>query len=280
MGCLPTPHADRSTFENPPETIGEQYYLSENFTPLTALATCSYIAGPRLRSWSRGNKLRMEVKRELWAEAADLERGDTSGTNYSSTGNHVSIEDVHAAVQNRLDECMRKRWKYIRSDGQKVVLWDVLNKIMKWVNKFKEVGDVAIQYDPGHAALPWAAIRFLLQASVGSVETFGHMLEGVELSSKIIATYAEVERTCLKGVSKLKAQLANALVKLYAGVLAFLSRARRYFGHSSGKRAFKGAFQSYQTSVDPWIEQINNAEKDVLKLTGLVQAEGWFSQDH
>lgn len=34
---------------------------------------------------------------------------------------------------------------------------------MVWVNKFKEVVDVAIQYDPVHAALPWAAVRFLLQ---------------------------------------------------------------------------------------------------------------------
>ena len=216
----------------------------------------------------------MEVKRQLWAEAADLARGNTPDMNHSSTENYVSIEDVQTAVQNKLDECTRKRWKYIRSDGQKVVLWDVLNKIVEWVKKFKEVGDMAIQYDPHHAALPWAAIRFLLQASVGSVETFGHMLEGVELSSKIIATYAEVERTWLKGVSKLKAQLANALVKLYAGVLAFLSRAREYFAQSSGKRALKGAFQPYQTSVDPWVERINNAEKDVLKLTGLVQAEG------
>ena len=227
----------------------------------------------------RGNKLRMELKRQLWAEAADLTRGDTSGMNHSSTGNHVTIEDVHAAVQEKLDECTRKRWKYIRSDGQKVVLWDVVNKIVIWVNKFKEVGDVVIQYDAGHAALPWDAIRFLIQASVSSVETFGHMLEGVELSSKIIATYAEVERTCLKGVSKLKAQLADALVKMYAGVLAFLSRARQYFGRSSGKRALKGAFQLYQTSVDPWVERINSAEKDMLKLTGLVQAEGSFFED-
>jgi hypothetical protein len=28
---------------------------------------------------------------------------------------------------------------------------------------FKQVGDVAVQYDPAHAALPWAGIRFLLQ---------------------------------------------------------------------------------------------------------------------
>jgi hypothetical protein len=40
---------------------------------------------------------------------------------------------------------------------------DVYNHIASCVQKFREVGDVAIQYDPGHAALPWAGVRFSLQ---------------------------------------------------------------------------------------------------------------------
>lgn len=98
--------------------------------------------------------------------------------------------------------------------------------------------------------------------------------EGVELVARITAIYAEVEIACLKGVSRLKTQLANALVKMYAGVLEFLSRASRYFAQSSGKRALKGAFQSYQTTVAPWIERIKNAETDTCKLVDLVQSEG------
>ena len=176
-------------------------------------------------------------KRQLWTEAAKSARDlDTSVIDQGLMGSHISIDDVHAAVQDKLDQCIQKRWKYTRSNGQKVVLWNVLEKIMKWVNRFKEIGDVAVQYDPGHAALPWAAIRFMLQASVSSVETFAHMLEGVEFTSRIIAIYAEVERACLKGVSRLKSLLANALVRMYASVLAFLSRARQYFGQSSGLR--------------------------------------------
>ena len=220
-------------------------------------------------------------KRQLWNEAAkffpDL---DIPAIDQESNGGTDSITTVHAAVQNKLDECIRKRWKYTRSNGQEIKLWDVLDKIMKWVNRFKSVGDMVVQYDPGHAVLPWAAIRFILQASVSSVETFGYMLEGVELSSRIIAIYAEVERACLKGVSRLKTRLADALVKMYATVLAFLSRARQYFAQSSGKRFLKGAFQSYQTSVAPWVEPIDTAEKDVLRLVGLVQSEGSFCQPH
>ena len=214
-------------------------------------------------------------RRQLWNEAAKSVRDSkSSDLDKELIGSHVSIDDVRDTVQDKLDECIQKRWTYTRSNGREIVLWDVLDKVMQWVNRFKAIGDVAVQYDPGHAALPWAAIRFVLQASVSSVETFGHMLEGVELVSRITAIYAEVERTCLKGVSRLKTQLANALVKMYAGVLAFLLRARRYFGQSSGKRALKGAFQSYQTTVAPWVDRIKNAETDVCRLVDLVQSEG------
>jgi hypothetical protein len=41
-----------------------------------------------------------------------------------------------------------------------------MEKIIFWIDRFKDVGDNAVQYDPGHAALPWAAIRFILQAAV------------------------------------------------------------------------------------------------------------------
>lgn len=37
--------------------------------------------------------------------------------------------------------------------------------MVKSVNKFKEIGDVAVQYDPSHAALPWVGVRMVLQVS-------------------------------------------------------------------------------------------------------------------
>jgi len=36
---------------------------------------------------------------------------------------------------------------------------------VEWVKKFRDVGDVVVQYDPTHAALPWAGVRLLLQVS-------------------------------------------------------------------------------------------------------------------
>jgi len=59
-------------------------------------------------------------------------------------------------------------------NDEDVILRDLFGKMAKWVNKFKEVGDVAVQYDPVHAALPWTGVRFLLQ--VGSFNGALHKL--------------------------------------------------------------------------------------------------------
>jgi len=58
---------------------------------------------------------------------------------------------------------MSKRWRYKRKSGETVVFQDLFAKIVKWIDLFKQIGDNAVQYDPVHAALPWAAVRFLLQ---------------------------------------------------------------------------------------------------------------------
>ena len=39
-------------------------------------------------------------------------------------------------------------------------------KILQWVYKFKQIGDIIIQFDPKHSALPWAGFRFLLQVEL------------------------------------------------------------------------------------------------------------------
>lgn len=43
-----------------------------------------------------------------------------------------------------------------------------MEKIIIWLDKFKAVGDMAMQYDPAHASLAWAGVRFLLRVSLSS----------------------------------------------------------------------------------------------------------------
>ena len=73
------------------------------------------------------------------------------------------LDDILTVVEEKKKLCLEKRWKYKKSNGETIILRDVIEKMIKWVNKFKEVVDMAVQYDPGHAALPWAGVRFFLQ---------------------------------------------------------------------------------------------------------------------
>ena len=52
-----------------------------------------------------------------------------------------------------------------------MIVRDSLERVVKWVAKFKEVGDIAVQYDPSHASLPWAGVRLLLQVGFQNTPT-------------------------------------------------------------------------------------------------------------
>lgn len=67
----------------------------------------------------------------------------------------------NAAVEKQT-ECEDQRWKF-DFNGRQLNLRDVAEKIIVWIDKFKEIGDIAVNFDPVHASLPWAGIRFLLE---------------------------------------------------------------------------------------------------------------------
>ena len=100
----------------------------------------------------------------LWDKAVDaLEDKHKHNVDFQRTDKNAILADVLEEVQKKKQACIERRLKYKKKNGEFLVLYDVYEKMVKWVTRFKEVGDIAVQYDPGHAALPWAAIRFFLQ---------------------------------------------------------------------------------------------------------------------
>ena len=51
-------------------------------------------------------------------------------------------------------ECLRKRWKIKKLNGDVIILCDVLEKMIKWVNEFKSIADSVIQFAPAYALVP------------------------------------------------------------------------------------------------------------------------------
>jgi hypothetical protein len=59
------------------------------------------------------------------------------------------------------------------------------------------------------------------------------MLEGMELVSNLITRYAIIEDLYLQTTSAAKDRLTQPLVKLYAAILKYLSKARRYYDRNT-----------------------------------------------
>ena len=65
----------------------------------------------------------------------------------------TAVDAKEANISNRL----KLKW-----GDTEINVQDTADKLVGWITKFKEVGDIAVQYDPVHAALPWAGVRFIL----------------------------------------------------------------------------------------------------------------------
>ena len=107
----------------------------------------------------------------LWARALDgLSAKDRNTLESNEARSNLDIEELLEEVRAKREECLKNQWEF-EFRGRSVSLRYQADKIVSWLAKFKEVGDIAIQQDPSHAALPWAGIRFLLQ--VGMTSFFG-----------------------------------------------------------------------------------------------------------
>lgn len=72
------------------------------------------------------------------------------------------VYEVLKEAKVRHNESVKKRSRLPNG----IIVRDVMEKNVHWVNCFKEVGDNAIQFDPGHAALPW--LRYEIPSRQGS----------------------------------------------------------------------------------------------------------------
>ena len=105
----------------------------------------------------------MMIVQSLWETAfASLRDEEKLFDNPDNLDKRDFVGQTIRAVEQKRLQRISKGWK-VKYSGNDVQIHDVFGKIIAWINKFKEVGDIAVQYDPIHAALPWAAVRLVLQ---------------------------------------------------------------------------------------------------------------------
>ncbi|KAM7219021.1 hypothetical protein V8F06_005613 [Rhypophila decipiens] len=216
---------------------------------------------------------------DKWTAALEIlsaeERGRfVSAKDTSERDPRDVLADVLAAANEKKEECMRRRWKLVIK-GRTIILRDVLEKISVWVSKIMTVGDIAIQYDQANAALPWAAIRLILQTSVNDVEVFGYVLSSIESIANAIAAGTIFELRYLRRYeSKLDifTQLSSAVKTLYGAILRYLSAVLQYYSHNTATRLVKSIGTS-KADFEEKFKPVETARKVVWELGQLAEAE-------
>lgn len=115
-----------------------------------------------------------------------------------------------------------------------MVLREVVGKVAQWIDRFKAVGDSAIQYDTAHAALPWAAFRFLLNVAMGDLRAFASTVTALEKISCLAYRCRIRENLYLQRQSTHASHLNGAMIRLYSSMLVWLSKAVSYFKKPKG----------------------------------------------
>jgi ankyrin repeat protein len=206
---------------------------------------------------------------DLWKKAVDsLDPRVISGLDPAKTGMRDIVTAVFRVAQAKRDESAKKRWRISRRGKQDIIVRDVMEKIIFWIDRFKDVGDNAVQCDPGHAALPWAAVRFILQALVNYTEVEREILEGIELVTRLLASFREVEKIYLGAGATL--ELQDALVSAYATILETLAEAVRYLSQSKKIHVLKAPVR---LAGGDNIKKLLDREHQVLRFTTLVDGQ-------
>lgn len=116
--------------------------------------------------------------KNLWSVALDrLSMEDRAAI--SGIGSDLKLDilqHLYKAAEKKRNDCEARGWK-IEFNGQQIILREVAAKIIFWIDKFKQIGDMAVNFDPVHASLPWAGIRFFLEVR--------YDYTGIELLDKI-----------------------------------------------------------------------------------------------
>ncbi len=186
------------------------------------------------------------------------------------------MQNLLKVLNQKQKLCLDKRWKYVNFRGQTMIVRDFFEKMSYYVKKFVEVVDVAVQYDPEHAALPWAEVRFLLQLVINATDLQAIMAESLEKVSEMITRYAIVESMFLNTSSAIRAPLEAQISNLYFAILECIIKMSRYFGQSTTEALLKNPFKNFEKEMFPYISGITRRDDEIQALLQLHHHEGGY----
>nr|POF13666.1 vegetative incompatibility protein het-e-1 [Quercus suber] len=144
----------------------------------------------------------------------------------------TTIQAAYDAAEKQKSICQQQRWP----GSEKA------DKVLRWLDRFKSVGNIVANVDPVHVGLPWAGIRMLLEVYQWTINAVcGTTADGVGTDN-----------------------FRKALTLLHAHVLRFLARALHIYQSNTAVRKAKVLWQ------DP---DITSFESECDKLAARAEIE-------
>ncbi|RPB27788.1 hypothetical protein L211DRAFT_802384, partial [Terfezia boudieri ATCC MYA-4762] len=170
---------------------------------------------------------------DLWAKAYHKAPDKLKQHLAANLNNPDILQDVLQRAIQAKEANVAKQLK-LKWGDREFDLQETADRLVRWITKFMQVGDIAVQYDPVHAALPWAGVRFVLLLVVGQQEKLAAAIVGMERVSVLIGRCAIYEQLYLtddtpKNAKEATDNLRQALVTLYTAILQALCRFIRVF---------------------------------------------------
>ncbi|KAJ2985463.1 hypothetical protein NUW58_g5516 [Xylaria curta] len=210
------------------------------------------------------------IKPDLWGDAkATLSDDEQKYINRAADNASMSVprivEKMVLLAMEKRQQCANSKWKTFRLSGHEISLSDLANNAIEWLNKFKGIGDIIVQYDPVHATLPWAAARLLLQATIVTKEQMAACLIVVEKVTRIIHRCQVYEATYNRETvgHAVVGNLESALVKLYASVLRGVVQTDEFLSKPTLAKSLYSV--SHPTSSASLLASLENGENEVEK---------------
>jgi hypothetical protein len=158
--CTPT------TSIIPPDRLSSGLAVTSSHPSNTSPQTQNTPSAPASTQSSLGTSTALSSQKTLWDLAANYldpeEKAFVQDLVAVPASSHSDFQTILKAVQDKRLKCVEERWK-VTFHGHEVVLSNVADRVCVWLNKFKQIGDIAVNADPVHAGLPWAGVRLLLQ---------------------------------------------------------------------------------------------------------------------
>ncbi|KAG5802409.1 hypothetical protein H9Q74_013589 [Fusarium xylarioides] len=168
------------------------------------------------------------------------------GENGTANGKPSTIEDLAKDISERMAQVIQDRqhgreqreWK-VTIGHKEYSARGLVDKTVNILNKFVGVGDVAASFDPVHAALPWAAVRFVLVILTASSQIKSQIIFGLAKVTSLTLqcdTYRRIYMAADPSVqppAEILDLLEKSIVQAYVKSLLFLGFAIHRQGSKS-----------------------------------------------